>query len=84
MARGERSIGKYFNGPLMASVLGVILGIVVLFVARFMITNFTFSQAQTNRAKIVNDIGRIILIVSLLLAASLFVKRVGKDLLEKK
>jgi hypothetical protein len=83
MAKEEVRACNGFNGPLVIGILGIIFGTGLLLASKYMLTAFTISAAQTNRANLVNDIGRVILIISILIAAAFYVKRLAKDILSK-
>jgi xanthosine utilization system XapX-like protein len=68
---------------ILFGVIGIFLGIMLLILAKYMLTSFTISKAQTNRAMIVNYVGRGVLMLSILTTAFPLVKRAAKDILSK-
>lgn len=54
------------NRLLLSGILGIVLGVIGLVVAKYMLTNYAFSQAQTNRSHVVRYIGILLLLVGLI------------------
>ena len=53
------------NGLVVTGILGIVLGIGGLITAKYMLTNYTYSQAQTNRSHVLRYIGLFLLLVGL-------------------
>lgn len=52
---------------LIAGIGGVVLGLLLLILAKYMLTNYPYTVAQTNRSHDVNRIGLVVQVVGLAL-----------------
>jgi len=59
---------------LITGIIGSIIGIGLLFLAKYMLTNYAYSLTQTHRSHMVNYAGKAVSLLGLLLIVVYFVK----------
>lgn len=67
MSNSTQKVTKTNKALLALVIVGLLVGIGLLVLAKYMLTNYTYSLAQTHRSHVINVSGKIVLALSLVI-----------------